>query len=282
MVETRLFAVVGKVQPRRLRAFLRHYAGIGVDAASIVMHIPGGDPESLRDLSATIRNEGAELHQVLEGPWDEASNSLSLAEARAKFPRGWHVVADVDEFHQHPSSLEESIEVATGSGEAVILGTLVDRFSLSGELIGLGSIPFDRQFPLGGFFTSETLKGDPRKVVACRPSIPLEIGQHWSRNEGSTGDPRALVHHFKWIEGVDVYLRERIRRFERGAWEEASPAMRSEARRFLQHLRQNGGRVDTTSLVRCSLFVWDHALFESAREVHRRWNHRFSSGTTNG
>lgn len=284
-----LFAVVGPVDPRALHDFLTHYEDLGIGTIRLAVHIPMGGPDEIDSLLSVVRQHGISEPPVERGPWNEWSNREALSSLRKNCSvPGWHVVADVDEFHQYPCSLADLIEEADRAQATAVAGVLVDRVHPLGDLA-----PWppdgdsDSRFSLGGFLTPNVLGGDPRKIVLARSGVDLEIGQHWSANAkmlGLDSSCLTLCHHFKWHLGVDKYLRGRKVAYESGEWMESGPAMRQEASRLLNYLKAHDGRIDPLderSLFRpCSLKQRDSRLLDDAIHLHQSWDARFAGKGT--
>jgi Glycosyl transferase family 2 len=278
-----LFAVIGPLEAHRVGQFLAHYRGLGVEEIYVTLHFPGLT-EGLRNVEAECRRFGATIVALRFDPWHESSNKESLAAMRADSESAdWHLVADADELQQYPGELVSVLRRAERAGGDVVRGVLLDRFASNGCFPSAVGQPLDAVFPLGAFFTSEVLGGDPRKVVALRPTITTEIGQHWSRNGKAPDVDLAIVHHFKWVDGVVGYLELRNKRFAGGEWVEESSAMREEVGRLIRHLANHDGQISTTDpLVKmyvCRMDVHAGDIFENASRVAQLWDRRFGEGS---
>ncbi|WP_262391763.1 hypothetical protein [Nocardiopsis sp. CNR-923] len=192
------------------------------------------------------------------GPWHETTNAHLRDRLRAEAGEEWHLIADSDEFHTFATSLDEAIVTAEQADHTVVRGLMLDRVTRTGELTAWPSHEHtttekneslredvDVAYPLGGWLTHRLLLGDPRKIVLARAHVPLATGNHRAPGHHPANGQVAVVHHFKWRSGIEADLRRRITRFTSGAWTETSPAVRHEAARFLTHLRDNKGRIDT-------------------------------------
>ncbi|PKR47191.1 glycosyltransferase family 2 protein [Streptomyces sp. EAG2] len=245
-VSPALIAVVGPVEPALLATWTAHYRQLGIERFLLAFHFPDHVPEAWRDqLLAASHDLGAVPARVSTGPWHEHTNTQLRDFLREQAGAGWHLIADSDEFQTYPAPLAEMIAQAKNAGHKVIGGVLLDRASNDGRLaLWRPEAGLDRSFPLGGHLTHRLLKGDPRKIVLAHSSVTVASGNH--RAPGHKPDPQTLacVHHFKWRSGILDDLRRRVDRFTSGAWDEHTPAVRSEASRLLQHIDRHNGRID--------------------------------------
>lgn len=270
-----LIAVIGPVEPPLLRAWCGHYRSLGVRRFVVALHAPEVS-ERLDTLAEVLHTQtGHHPTLIAHGPWHEHTNQELRDRLRGLAGAGWHLLADADEFQQHPGGLDTSLQLAHRTGGAVA-GLLLDRVAASGRFLPWdASLGLDRTYPLGGLLTHELLGGDPRKIVLADSSIQLASGNH--RAPGHRPDPGHVVavHHFKWRSGVLADLRRRVERFGSGTWAELSPAVRWEAQRLLGHVEAHAGRLDVAGgpvefrpVTLEELPVWWPA---TARRVMRDW-----------
>lgn len=241
-----LIAVVGPVEPSLFRIFVEHYRRLGASDILVAFHFISEVPRHRR---AAILNACRELigHPVLisQGPWHEEIHGSLRDHLRFRAGTGWHILADVDEFHAYTEPPDRLIAAAEDAGSRQIGGLLLDRVAADGKLRAWKpEIGLDSSYPLGGFMTSRLLGGNPRKIVLAHSSLELILGSHKSRTDEPVNDPLVPVHHFKWRAGILDDLRRRVAEHTRGTWTEVSPAIRTEARAFLEHIQINGGRIN--------------------------------------
>ncbi|MET9712309.1 hypothetical protein [Nocardiopsis alba] len=140
--------------------------------------------------------------------------------------------------------------MAETEGHTVVHGLMLDRVTATGRLDGWEGPPsreaLDAAHPLGGWVTHRLLPADPRKIVLARSNVTISSGNHRAPGHHPAHGPVIVVHHFKWRNGIETDLRRRITHFASETWNETTPAVRHEAARFLNHLAQNNGRIDTT------------------------------------
>lgn len=248
-----LIAVIGPVEPPLLREFVLHYAGLGLERFMLGFHFPEDTAASTKhELLATCRELVGSPETVSAGPWHATINGDLRDQMRHRAGPGWHLLADIDEFQFYPMAVPELIETVQYAGGRIISGLMLDRVSADGRLCAWSPADgLDQTYRLGGFLTHSILKADPRKVVLAHSSVGISRGNHTSPGQSSLNDPLVVVHHFKWRSGVADYLRHRISMFSTGSWREKSPAVRTEAQRFLNHLDMNGGciNLETDSLL---------------------------------
>lgn len=244
-----LVAVIGPVEPALLAAWCAHYQQLGVERFAIALHCPDftGIP-ARNELAALLRDvtSTAPLLQVT-GPWHEHTNGELRDELRVHAGPGWHLLADSDEFQQHPDGLAASVKAAHAARQGVLGGLMLDRVAADGGFPAVTTdTDLDSAYPLGGLLTHRLLRGDPRKIVLAYSTVDVASGNH--RAPGHRPDPTLVVpvHHFKWRQGIESALRARVENFRSGQWTETTPAVRLEAERLLIHLAEHHGHLDVT------------------------------------
>ncbi|MGV9315542.1 glycosyltransferase family 2 protein [Streptomyces sp. NPDC003691] len=241
-----LIAVVGPVEPSLFEAWVHHYRKLGIERFLIAFHFPEHVPHAQQhQLQAACRELGIVPTGTSTGPWHEHTNTQLRDALRHHAGRGWHLLADADEFQQYAAPLPEVIEQAERSGHRTVGGLMLDRVTATGHLTGWRTEDgLDHAYPLGGHLTHRLLHGDPRKIALACHDIPVSSGNH--RSPGHRPDPDRLcaVHHFKWRSGVLDDLRRRVQHFSTGTWQEQTPAVRGEAARLLSHVRRHSGSID--------------------------------------
>jgi hypothetical protein len=128
-------------------------------------------------------------------------------------------------------------------GSLAVRGTLVDRISPDGRLMPVApSLSIWEQFPVAADLTAAVLRGCTRKVMICRRRVRLaDGGRHDTIGVAHEPPPfpgAYRVHHFKWIEGIDRRLGQRLVR------DSLVKPYRKECRRFLRYFGRLGGRID--------------------------------------
>jgi hypothetical protein len=253
-----LIAVIGPVEPALLAAWCTHYQQLGVTRFAIALHTPhpGGGPAREALAEAFRAATGHEPQLVAVGPWHEHTNIHLREQLRARAGQGWHLLADADEFQQHPHGLAAAVDAAQANGSGVLAGLLLDRVAADGGFPSwTTNTGLDRAYPLGGLLTHHLLRGDPRKIVLARSDVVVASGNHRAVASGNHRAPGRRppvdhvvpVHHFKWRAGVVADLHARVEHFTSGRWHETTPAVRLEAGRLLAHLAEHDGRIDVTS-----------------------------------
>lgn len=119
-----LIAVVGPAEPHLLTAFLRHYADLGVQQFHIAFHFPDDTPHAVREELLTAHHAaiGKAPSLISTGAWHETTNADLRDRLRAQAREGWHLLADLDEFHTYPEPLLDMIAAADKVGSPVIGG----------------------------------------------------------------------------------------------------------------------------------------------------------------
>ncbi|WP_153813863.1 hypothetical protein [Streptomyces sp. SUK 48] len=284
-----LIAVIGPVEPALLAAWTSHYRALGIDRFHVAFHFPDHVPSPWRhQLIAASHELGIVPAQISTGPWHEHTNSQLRDSLREQAGRGWHLLADSDEFQSYPAPLAEVVAQAEATRQNVVGGLLLDRVSNDGRLTPWQpEIGLDRTYPLGGHVTHRLLKGDPRKIVLAQSSVTVASGNHRAPGHKPDPDSLACVHHFKWRSGVLDDLRRRADQFTSGAWAEHTPAVRSEASRLLQHVDRYRGRIDVAdprlAFRRVILDRLPNGWTAEAAKIATTWHpptHQSQSGST--
>lgn len=249
----------------------------GIERFHIALHTPGGDRSADAMLDAL---RAAELEPALRvgGPWHEDTNTRLREELRAQAGNGWHLLADVDEFQQYAEPLEEVISRAEADQRRTVGGLFLDRVGRDGGMPSWDpAIGLDATYPLGGHITHRLLQGDPRKITLARGGVAVTSGNHRAPDAKPDITRLAAVHHFKWRSGLPAALRQRVDRYESGAWQSLTPSapVLHEARRCLAHLDDNGDHFDIKDSRpewrRCTLARWNPDWATEAADITTGW-----------
>jgi hypothetical protein len=244
-----LIAVIGPVEPDLLTAWVTHYRALGIERFLLAFHFPDHvDTEHRHQLHAAARTAGTSPAAVSTGPWHEHTNPALRDALRERAGTGWHLLADSDELHAYPAPIYDLIAEAERAGSDTVGGLMLDRVAADGALTGWDPADgLDAAYPLGGFLTHRLLRGDPRKIVLAHSAVPVASGNHHAPGHRPANRPPVVVHHFKWRDGVRRDAERRAAHSVDGTWKTASPARLAEARRLLDHLARNGGRIAVDS-----------------------------------
>jgi hypothetical protein len=153
--------------------------------------------------------------------WETVTSMYN--EIKNQHPEDWWIVADDDEFHEYPESLEYIINDCEENGWDLVRGGFVDRIGPDGTFPWLQPEEnIFKQFPLAGFFRYPLSGACPNKVCIMKGHVELTPGQHYAKIDGYTtwkwqgwNHPliapykkySVIVNHFKW----DATCGERIR-----------------------------------------------------------------------
>lgn len=271
-----LISVIGPVEPPLLRAFAQHYLALGVDRLLLGFHFPDDLPRQQEVELVGACEEFSSPEILSRGAWRADTNGRVRDELRRRAGKGWHVLADVDEFQFHPESIQATIELARSQDAMTVEGLLFDRVTASGKLEGWSEeIGLDRTYSFGGFFTHRVLKGDSRKIVLAHSDVILGSGQHYSPRVAPVLTSSPLpVHHFKWRRDAQAYMRRRAQSFASSNIADEM-SMREEALRILLHLEGNQGRIDVQSsslrFRTVDLMSWPQGWHHEALEIQHYW-----------
>lgn len=241
-----LVAVIRAVEPDLLRAFVAHYRDRGVVDFVLGLHFTSHTPALARDrLVAACERLVGPPTVISQGPWHETVHSEIRDHLRVRAGAGWHVVANVDEFHDYPAPLVDLVAAAEQERSPIVGGLLLDRVAADGSIRpwtleeGL-----EQAFPLGGYLTPRLLGGNPGKVVVAHSSVRLGLGSHRSLDDSPLNRPLVPVHHFKWRAGLVADLTLQVSEYASGRWREKGPWIRDEASKMLDHLQTNGSCIN--------------------------------------
>ena len=187
-----LVAVIEPVEPDLLRAFIAHYRDtVQVREFHLGFHFTEDAPASVREELISVCEELIGPPVVISrGPWHETVHSELRDHLRARAGAGWHVIADVDEFHDYPVPLTELIDAAENAGSPIVGGLLLDRVSEDGSMRPWSPEKgLDQSYPLGGYLTPGLMGGNPGKIVAAHSSVRLGLGSHRSLDEFPVNRP---------------------------------------------------------------------------------------------
>jgi hypothetical protein len=151
---------------------------------------------------------------------------------------------DLDEFQEYPAPLATILRLMNLHDDWALRGWIVDRVAEEGVLAPVLRTPsIGEQFPIGCAATEVLLNAWTQKIVLCRGRVRLQGGvRHDTENARYDSVPvgrpdEYIVHHFKWLQGLDQRLEARL---TRGS---ISAKYAEECRQFLDYYRQRG-RID--------------------------------------
>jgi tetratricopeptide (TPR) repeat protein len=161
----------------------------------------------------------------------------------------WIIHTDLDELHEYPLLARQLIEAAKTRDIQVIYGWLLDRVAADGSMPPIPSFDDPASPSIWNAFSSACrltgilLRAPTRKVMIARLGIEVGGGHHAAGGFVPYPIPMGrisqyIVHHFKWHKDT-------VDRMEWGlAHAGCNPAWQLEARRFLDWLHSNGGRIN--------------------------------------
>lgn len=205
--------VVGGLGVNILPHTIRHYRSLGVCSFFIIIHLPEPDAGFVSWVSDLASSCGVEIESVQIDPDFLSCKHRAFSRIMEARPNDWFLPLDCDEFHRYPCELVSLLDHCEKNNYDYVRGCLLDRVSADGTLTPLGP---DKsiwdQYPLGGVLTYPLLGGDPRKVVLARGHVSFGEGGHHNALSGIACPIHELfvpVHHFKWVDTLTPYLRER-------------------------------------------------------------------------
>jgi hypothetical protein len=239
-VQVHLTTVVGsfvKVLPH----MLAHYRDLGISSFLINVHLSYRDDPIIKEVERVTTEFGCCIASVTVGDWNLEQQKMADI-SRQRYPDDWFIYADQDELQIYPYDLFEIIGHCDQKGYDYITGAFIDRIGPDG---GFPEVTYERslwsQFPLGGFITYPILGGYPKKVVAAKGHVALNLGQHRALNGRGCPVEKFFiqVHHFKWANGIVEHLKQRAedqKKLNLPHW--------IESQKFISHYEKHNGKFD--------------------------------------
>jgi hypothetical protein len=250
----RLATVVGS-RTNILWHFLTYYSNI-VDEICVGVY-DWDDKELSKEVEKIIEEfPKAKIvlrHTAEKFNWETVTSMYN--EIKNQHPEDWWIVADDDEFHEYPESLQYIIDDCEENGWDLVRGGFVDRIGPDGTFPELQpKEDIFKQFPLAGFFRYPLSGACPNKVCIMKGHVELTPGQHYAKIDGHTtwkwqgwNHPliapyrkySVIVNHFKW----DATCGERIRAV---ANTNRQSAYSEEYRKMYRELAKSRFKIDIT------------------------------------
>ena len=231
-----------------LRQFLAHYQALGVEGFYFNMY-EAFDP-LVPDRAQRILDDFGAVGMRVTGPHDWVrQNELRNELQRANVANDdWALLADLDEFHEYPRGLAQTLRDAEALGYDCVWGHMIDHVAPGGELVALDEhAPVFEQFPIQCHVTRDILKAPDWKIVAMRSHVlpPSSCVPDRVMRDKYGASPAThfgvVIHHFKWHAAVVEKLRRRLELYERQyATGDVRFACYKESANFLAHLREHG------------------------------------------
>jgi glycosyl transferase family 2 len=226
--------------------FLSHYSELGVNRILVVVRsATRGElydaavaeavryPASVYWFPATVFSDS-----------DKADVEQRVLQANAVQPDDYVMHLDLDEFQEYPAPLPVIVREMNAYNDWALRGWIVDRVAEDGRLRAISRTPsIGEQYPMGCAATERLLNAWTQKIVLCRGRVRLQGGvRHDTENARydrvPIGTPdQYVVHHFKWLLGLDRRLAQRLADGSIGG------KYAAECREFLDYHRHHG-RID--------------------------------------
>lgn len=232
-----LVTVVGR-SVSLLEHHLQHYRDLGIDSFIIHAHALERNDDLLSEIDRIASNFGVSVASITIAPWAELINPLLYGSSLRQRPNDWFLLADQDEFHQYPCSLEDLVHYCEQRSYDYVEGCVIDRTTESGMLAPVrADTPIYEQFPVGSVISGALLGSVINKVVLTKGIVKISPGQHHARsgNGCPVSEFYIPVYHFKWIDHLLPRLEARIaeqKALGEGLWRENN--------RFLSHYKLHG------------------------------------------
>jgi hypothetical protein len=195
-------------QAALLPKFLDYYTRLGADGFIIIVSGGRANPAWAEALNVCC-DSAAIVEGTMAEPTGEAEND-ALNGIRARFNDGWHVVCDLDEFHDFGMGLQQMAALLERRGLDATRHRLADRHAADLSFPPIQGT-LDATYPMQSNLT-EVIGGETHKAGMVRHNIPTSVGHHSAKANALDG---FLTHHFKWTAGIVERIRGRIALFDR-------------------------------------------------------------------
>jgi hypothetical protein len=211
----RLVTVIGH-GTNLLPHFIEHYSAY-VDEIQLVVYETNLCPNLGKEVNEITENySNVKIIKIVKDrvfDWQKVTTLYNMY--KAKHPKDWWVIADIDEFHLYPyDDIKKTIKDCDDNGWEIIRGGFIDRIGPNGSFPTIETdVSIWKQFPNAGFFRYPMSKACPNKISLVKGSVEITSGQHYAKIDGQTTwkwqgwnhpliapfhDYSVQVHHFKW------------------------------------------------------------------------------------
>jgi hypothetical protein len=257
-----------------LEFFISHYEALGIEPSRMhfIVHAPDRDRESFEAALSMLKSRAVPEPMQWIGPYTsgEMWRRRRALQQSVSMTGEWVLSADIDEFHEYPTSLDQIISYCASHDFTVVQGPFIDRISNDGSLIPVDpSTPLGAQFPLEaevmchiGKIPGKSDAVGTIKLMLFRADVMPGLGGH---NPAPAGDVRfasgasliafpgvkgpkfrdrmpCKVHHFKWRNSMLQSIEARWRT------PGASSAGSDYGKRLYAYLYRSGGRIRLTDV----------------------------------
>jgi hypothetical protein len=181
------------------------------------------------------------VDQIIPAGYSEQEEHRSILRQAGATPRTWILHASEDDLLEFPAPLLDIVRAADAKGLKAVFGTLVDRAAPDGVLRTILRAPsLSEQFPMGCQLTESIARGQIQRPMLMRFDVRAEMARHVATNAGvgaaPLGLPSQYLIHRIWHAGTAARLQTALTGPDARA--------REEAKRLLQWLKINGGRIN--------------------------------------
>ena len=224
--------------------FIAHYSALGVSRILVVIRSPTRG-EMYEIAAAEAAREGVSAYWFPATSFadsDKAEVEWQVLQSSGVQPDDYVMHLDLDEFQEYPAPLADIVRAMNANDDWALRGWIIDRVAEDGRLAAISRTPsIGEQYPVACRATEVLLDAWTQKIVLCRGRVRLQGGvRHDTENARydrvPIGTPdQYVVHHFKWLKGLDVRLSRRL------ADGSLSGKYATECRRFLDYFGRYGG-----------------------------------------
>jgi hypothetical protein len=226
--------------------FLLYYARLDILRIFVVVRSPTRGPlyEAALEESGPFSADVYWFASHFFADSDKAEAEQLILQRNGVQPDDYVMHLDLDEFQEYPASLATIVQEMNAHDDWALRGWIVDRVAADGSLAPVLRTPsIGEQFPIGCAASEVLLGAWTQKIVLCRGRVRLQGGvRHDTENayydRVPVGRPADyIVHHFKWLRGLEQRLQTRLGRDRIG------PKYAAECCQFLDYYRRTG-RID--------------------------------------
>lgn len=265
MKNVKLICLIGEDDYAFIPHMVTYYRSIGIPTENFIIAIHAQTFASASNMLERFAQEHITPRFVWTGPWHNPKQEDLLDKKLWIFnhliqnythQNDWIIPTDADEQHQYPTDIQNLIN---SDSFDYLIGYWIDRIARSGYLVEmLEQETLSEQFPIGTVISKEMFKKrrkSIRKVILCRNTVQFTNGgfhnvrsKNWRRYKHV-----GFVHHYKWNAKVVMKMKRRA-----DSWY-ATDGL-NEAILFMEHIKQNGPRIDWEQLGWC--YDFEHSTYQ--------------------
>ena len=248
-----------------LPSFIKHYYNLGVEDILITLQ-SNEDGKNIEEAKHVCKSFGIEPYDLWIGEYTSQEMYERRLDAIEYSNPDWVIHADIDELHEWPEDLIETLRATKANA---VQGVFVDWVSANGDLCDIQSdVCIKEQFPINCNLMQKWIFGKwspPTglvKMMAYKPGLDVSRGGHVANSPKTkyidgrdlSGYPdiyttsrkvetKYKVHHFKWHKETVDKLKRRVR-----VYKEKDYGWWRQSQNFLDYLDRNNGKINIEGL----------------------------------